>query len=87
MPQTSDSLVDERYCFLDLKKESKLRISEGYWKAEWENDSNLQGVAEDDPKEENFWVYQEPLCLAQNIPRPPSQTYSPVNKRQKQALV
>lgn len=27
-----------------------------------------------------------PLCLAQNIPRPPPQTYSPANKKHKQAL-
>lgn len=67
-------------------KESTPQTSEGHWSAEKEDDSDSRGAAKDDQKEMNLCICQEFLCLAQNIPSPPSQTYYLVNKRQKQAL-
>ena len=52
------------------RKKSKLHISGRHGKAEWEDDSHLQGAAKDDQKSENSRAYQEPLSWFQRSPGP-----------------
>jgi hypothetical protein len=67
-----------------LKKVRTIQISGGHWRAEWGDDSDLQGAAKDDQKKMNLCFYQKLYCLAKNLSRPPSQTHTPVNKIQNQ---